>query len=45
MTDQYPPDLEAIKQAIADMEAGDRGVPFDEFVEEFRKKHNVPQDA
>ena len=38
-------DVTAVKQAIADMEAGDRGVPFDQFVEEFRKQHNVPQDA
>ena len=27
------------------MEAGDRGVPFDLFVESFRKNHNIPQDA
>ena len=45
MTDQFPSDLEAVKQAIADMEAGDRGVPFDQFVDEFRKKHNIAQDA
>ncbi len=38
-------DVTAVKQAIADMEAGDRGKPFDEFVEEFRRKHNIPQDV
>jgi Arc/MetJ-type ribon-helix-helix transcriptional regulator len=38
-------DVAAVRQAIADMEAGDRGKPFDEFVEEFRKKHNIPQDV
>ena len=38
-------DLAAVKDAIADMEAGDRGVAFYQFVEEFRKNHNVPQDA
>ena len=38
-------DVAAVKQAIDDMEAGDRGKPFDEFVEEFRRKHNIPQDA
>ncbi|MCH8046221.1 MAG: type II toxin-antitoxin system ParD family antitoxin [Planctomycetes bacterium] len=38
-------DVIAVKEAIADMEAGDRGIPFDQFVEEFRKQHNVPQDA
>jgi hypothetical protein len=35
----------AVKEALADMEAGDTGKPFDEFVEEFRTKHNIPQDA
>ena len=38
-------DVAAVKQAITDMEAGDRGKPFDEFVEEFRRKHHIPQDA
>jgi putative addiction module CopG family antidote len=35
-------DLAAIREAIAEMEAGDRGRPFDEFVEEFRRKHGIP---
>jgi hypothetical protein len=35
----------AIREAIADMEAGDRGVPFDEFVAAFRKKHNLSPSA
>lgn len=38
-------DVTAVTQAIADMEAGDRGIPFDQFVEEFRRKHNIAQDA
>ena len=38
-------DVTAVKEAIADMEAGDRGIPFDQFVEEFRKQHSVAQDA
>ena len=38
-------DVAALKEAIADMEAGDRGRSFDEFVDDFRKKHNIPQDA
>jgi len=38
-------DVAAVELAIADMEAGDRGKPFDEFVEEFRRKHKIPQDA
>ena len=35
-------DLAAVKEALADMEAGDRGMPFDEFDREFRAKHNLP---
>ncbi len=38
-------DVAALKEAITDMEAGDRGRSFDEFVDDFRKKHNIPQDA
>jgi putative addiction module CopG family antidote len=38
-------DLMAVRDAIADMEAGDRGQPFDEFVEEFRRKHNIAKEA
>jgi len=38
-------DVAAVKEAIADMQAGDRGVPFDEFVSKFRKQHNIPNDA
>ena len=38
-------DVAAVKEAIADMQAGDRGVPFDEFVNRFRKQHNIPHDA
>ncbi len=34
-------DVTAVKQAITDMEAGDRGLTFDQFVQEYRKKHNV----
>lgn len=35
-------DFAAVKEAIADMEAGDRGKPFVEFVEEFRRAHQIP---
>ncbi len=37
--------VSAVKQAIADMEAGDHGKPFDEFVEQFRAEHKVPRDT
>jgi len=34
-------DVQAIREALADMEAGDTGRPFDEFDREFRKRHNL----
>jgi putative addiction module CopG family antidote len=42
---QQESDVSAIKEAIADMEAGDRGKLFDEFVEEFRAAHQISPDA
>jgi putative addiction module CopG family antidote len=38
-------DMAAIREAISDMEAGDRGRPFEDFVAEFRNKYNIRQDA
>jgi Arc/MetJ-type ribon-helix-helix transcriptional regulator len=38
-------DLAAIRQAIADMEAGDQGVEFDEFLERFRTQRGLTSDA
>lgn len=38
-------EVAAIREAITDMEAGDRGRPFDEFVDELRTKYNISQDA
>jgi hypothetical protein len=37
-----PDDLAAIQEAIDDMEAGDRGTPFEDFDHEFRLRHNLP---
>jgi hypothetical protein len=37
-----PDDLAAIQEAIDDMEAGDTGVPFEEFDREFRSRRNLP---
>ena len=37
-----PDDLDAIQEAIDDMENGDVGIPFDEFEREFRARHNLP---
>jgi hypothetical protein len=35
-------DMAAIQEALADMAKGDRGIPFDEFDRDFRKRHNLP---
>lgn len=34
----------AVKAALADMENGDTGRPFDEFTREMRIRHNIPSD-
>jgi hypothetical protein len=39
--DDEQDDLEAIKEAVALFQAGDRGVPFEEFDREFRKRHGL----
>jgi hypothetical protein len=35
-------DVAAVREALADMAAGDTGVPFEDFDLEFRAKHNLP---
>ena len=35
-------DAHAIREAIADMDAGDRGVPAREVLAELYRKHNLP---
>jgi hypothetical protein len=35
-------DLAAIREALDDVANGDRGIPFDEFDRDFRKRHNIP---
>lgn len=45
--DQHPSDdeddaTEDIREALADMEAGDTGIPFEEFDREFRRQHQIP---
>jgi hypothetical protein len=38
---QYAEDVDAIREALADMKAGDSGTPLDVFRTEFRKRHNL----
>jgi hypothetical protein len=35
-------EVAAIQEALDDMAKGDRGIPFDEFDRDFRKRHNLP---
>lgn len=35
-------DVAAIEEALADVEKGDRGIPFDDFDRDFRARHNIP---
>lgn len=37
-----PEDLEAIQEAIDDIESGDTGIPFEEFERKFRARHQLP---
>jgi hypothetical protein len=45
---QHPPaealdeDSAAIQEALDDVARGDRGVPFDQFDLDFRRRHNLP---
>ena len=35
-------DLAAVKEALDDVADGDRGVPWEEFDRDFRKRHGLP---
>ncbi len=35
-------EIAAIREALADMANGDRGIAFDQFDSDFRKRHNLP---
>ena len=40
--EEYAEDVHEIREALADMDAGDCGVPMDEFDREFRRRHGLP---
>jgi hypothetical protein len=40
--EEFPNNVAGIREALADMQAGDHGVPFEEFDREFRKRHGLP---
>jgi hypothetical protein len=35
-------DVAAIQEALTEMANGDRGIPFEEFDRDFRRRHNLP---
>ena len=35
-------ELAAIQEALNDMARGDRGIPFEEFDRDFRRRHHLP---
>jgi hypothetical protein len=43
--DERAATIEAVKDALADMRAGDTGVPARDFLAEIRRKYNLPASA
>jgi hypothetical protein len=39
--EEYAADVQAIREALDDMESGDKGTPVDEFLQEFRNRHRL----
>jgi hypothetical protein len=40
--DDFGETVEALREALADIAARDRGVPLEEFDREFRRRHGLP---
>ena len=40
-TEAFAEDATAVQEALDDVAKGDRGIPFDEFDRDFRKRHNL----
>ncbi|HMC89616.1 MAG TPA: hypothetical protein VKI17_08705 [Gemmataceae bacterium] len=38
----FDEDVAAVREALDDIAKGDRGIPFDQFDRDFRKRHNLP---
>jgi hypothetical protein len=43
--DEYADNVAALKEALADMEAGDHGLPLEQFDSNFRQRHSIPHGA
>ncbi len=39
--DEYSNNVAAVKEALADMEAGDHGLPLEQFDGRFRQRHSI----
>ena len=39
---EFDEEVAAIREALDDIAKGDRGISFDEFDRDFRKRHNLP---
>ncbi len=42
--DDLEESVAAVKEALADMDAGDPATPFDDFVDDLRSRNNIPRD-
>jgi hypothetical protein len=38
---EFADNVAAVREALADIDAGDQGVPFEEFDREFRRRHRI----
>jgi hypothetical protein len=43
--EEYEEDVAAIREALEDLEAGKPGIPAEQFLEEFRKRHSLDRSA
>jgi len=41
-SDAADEDIAAVREALDDMAKGGRGIPFDKFDSDFRRRHNLP---
>jgi hypothetical protein len=42
LPDDFEENVEALREALEDMEAGDVGIPVEQFFREFREDHGLP---
>ena len=43
--DNYSDNVAAVKEALVDMEAGDHGLPLEQFDRKFRQRHSIWPEA